>query len=217
MATNNDGEKKMKMNGVSSLTENIGATTNGDVIEESTCDNNKNILSKMSLKLLLISSSSVILICALLIGYHQNNLFHLQRTNDDDRTTISTTTIKIRTKQQNSQMKSATKKSIQNNHADDYDPDSMIKFIDNILNSTLDDFVTIENNTVNLTELSRFNNNHFAPRILSLVKLEPFKFVKFNLKRPCLLWPDTFSCTKMYVWFLLFLKKFIFSHSFSHI
>ncbi|OTF83655.1 ERO1-like protein [Euroglyphus maynei] len=94
-------------------------------------------------------------------------------------------------------MKSATKKSIQNNHADDYDPDSMIKFIDNVLNSTLDDFITIENNTVNLTELSRFNNNHFAPRILSLVKLEPFKFVKFNLKRPCLLWPDTFSCTKI--------------------
>lgn len=78
-----------------------------------------------------------------------------------------------------------------------YSPEKMVKFTDQLLQSTLDEFKTIENFPIYLKEISKFNNIHFAPRILSLVKLDPFKFVKFNLKRPCLLWSDSFSCTKM--------------------
>lgn len=166
------------------------SSENNHTVKSSKCDK----MTKIPWKFLLISL--VILFCALLINYH-DEIFKVQSKNDQKKQIPITTTIKSGIKKQkHSHTRSATKKSIQDDHHH-YDPDSMIRFIDNILNSTLDDFITSENITVNLTELSRFNNNHFAPRILSLVKLDPFKFVKFNLKRPCLLWPDTFSCTKM--------------------
>lgn len=75
----------------------------------------------------------------------------------------------------------------------------MVQFIDQTLNLNLDDFVTIEQSAISLRELLKFNNVHLSPRISSIVKMDPFKFVKFNLKRTCKLWPDIFSCTKMYV------------------
>ncbi|KAF7490630.1 ERO1-like protein beta [Sarcoptes scabiei] len=84
-----------------------------------------------------------------------------------------------------------------NNNNCDYDPRLMIQFTDSILQSNLDDFTTVENFPINLTDLSRFNNIHFGPKISSLVGLDPFKFVKFNLQRPCLLYTETFSCTKI--------------------
>ncbi|XP_075586321.1 endoplasmic reticulum oxidoreductin-1-like protein isoform X2 [Dermatophagoides farinae] len=207
MATYNGNEKKtMKnktTNGFSSNTTTTTMTTtkkDGVNVVKSFCTKMKNYSTKIPWKILLISS--VILICALLFHYYDLLLFtNVQQTNDDQiikkipttESMIKNSRKKQKPQQQHSQATSATKRTIQ----DDYDPDAMVRFIDNVLNSTLDDFATIENITVNLTELSRFNNNHFAPRILSLVKLNPFKFVKFNLKRHCFLWPDTFSCTKI--------------------
>lgn len=73
----------------------------------------------------------------------------------------------------------------------------MVQFIDQTLNLNLDDFVTIEQSAISLRELLKFNNVHLSPRISSIVKMDPFKFVKFNLKRTCKLWPDIFSCTKI--------------------
>ena len=78
-----------------------------------------------------------------------------------------------------------------------YDPMKMVKFIDLVLNSNLDDFITVEKTSVKIQDLVKFNNVHFAPRISSIVRMDPFKFAKFNLNRPCILWPDTFSCTKL--------------------
>lgn len=74
----------------------------------------------------------------------------------------------------------------------------MVQFIDQLLDSTLDDTVTVEQSIIRLRDVLKFNNVHFAPRISSIVNMDPFKFAKFNLKRPCTLWPDVFSCTKMY-------------------
>lgn len=74
----------------------------------------------------------------------------------------------------------------------------MVQFIDQLLDSNLDDTVTVEQSVIRLRDVLKFNNVHFAPRISSIVNMDPFKFAKFNLKRPCTLWPDIFSCTKMY-------------------
>ena len=73
----------------------------------------------------------------------------------------------------------------------------MVDFLNSIFRMDLDDFRTIEKETFKLRDILKFNNLHFYPRISSLVQLDPFKFVKFNLKRPCNLFPDIFSCTKM--------------------
>ncbi|KAH9389660.1 oxidoreductase [Tyrophagus putrescentiae] len=66
----------------------------------------------------------------------------------------------------------------------------MVRFIDHLLESNLDDTVTVEQSIIRLRDVLRFNSVHFAPRISSIVKMDPFKFAKFNLKRPCTLWPD---------------------------
>lgn len=95
-------------------------------------------------------------------------------------------------KQQNSDI-DATKEAIE-----------MVRFLDQLLDSNLDDTVTVEQSNIRLRDVLRFNNVHFAPRIASIVKMDPFKFAKFNLKRPCTLWPDVFSCTKMYACLLEF-------------
>lgn len=76
--------------------------------------------------------------------------------------------------------------------------EQMVQFIDRLLDSNLDDTVTVEQSVIRLRDVLKFNNVHFAPRVSSIVNMDPFKFAKFNLKRPCTLWPEVFSCTKMY-------------------
>ena len=73
----------------------------------------------------------------------------------------------------------------------------MVDFMNSLFLMELEDFRTVEKESFKLKEIIKFNNLHFFPRITSLVQLDPFKFVKFNLKRPCTLFPDIFSCTKM--------------------
>lgn len=80
-----------------------------------------------------------------------------------------------------------------------HDYKEMGDFLDFVISLDLDDFVTIEKEPIKIKDLIRFNNIHLAPLLASIVKIDPFKFAKFNLKRPCTLWPDTFSCTKTYV------------------
>lgn len=153
---------------------------NGFDKNEKYCDTNKNQTFKSN-RLKYLTISILILISALTINYLLKNnfskFFHYQQTKEQ---------------QLNRIVKKEFKK-------DDliYSPEKMVKFTDQLFESTLDEFKTIENFPIYLKEISKFNNIHFAPRILSLIKLDPFKFVKFNLKRPCLLWSDSFSCTKM--------------------
>lgn len=78
--------------------------------------------------------------------------------------------------------------------------EKMITFLDELVELQLDDFVTVENTPgTRLSEILRFNNLQILPRLSSIVKMDLFKFVKFNLQRPCTLWHDSFSCTKMFV------------------
>lgn len=78
--------------------------------------------------------------------------------------------------------------------------EKMITFLDELVEMQLDDFVTVENPPdTRLREILRFNNLQILPRLASIVKMDLFKYVKFNLQRPCTLWHDSFSCTKMFV------------------
>lgn len=72
----------------------------------------------------------------------------------------------------------------------------MITFLDEVLNMHLDDFITVERTPIPLRELLKFNNLFILPRLSSIVTLDVFHYVKFNLHRPCTIWSETFQCTK---------------------
>lgn len=74
-------------------------------------------------------------------------------------------------------------------------------FLNDIKSLTLDDFEPIDNQKVEeltLSQISQFNNLQLGPRIQSIARMDYFKFVKLNLHRGCIYWPDTFKCVLKY-------------------
>ena len=70
-------------------------------------------------------------------------------------------------------------------------------FLSQIKSLTLDDFYPIDNQSaedLTLSDISGFNNLQLGPRIQSIVRMDYFKFVKLNLHRRCILWPDATKC-----------------------
>lgn len=53
-----------------------------------------------------------------------------------------------------------------------------------------------QNGSFNPTIIDQFNNHQLLPRLLSVVDMDYFKYVKLNLKKKCTLWSDDAKCSR---------------------
>lgn len=75
-------------------------------------------------------------------------------------------------------------------------------FLDNFKQLDLSQFIDKDSfdqaNQPNLTSshVDQFNNNQLLPRLLSIVDMDYFKYIKLNLNKKCTLWPDDAKCSR---------------------
>lgn len=53
-----------------------------------------------------------------------------------------------------------------------------------------------QNEPFSPAHVDKFNNKQLLPRLLSLVDMDYFKYIKLNLNKKCTLWPDDAKCSR---------------------